>query len=229
MKDKILCIDDDLTIQAVVEATLSQYHVISAHSLSEAESLLCEHQFSSLLVDIRLPDGDGLRFVNKFLQGPDSKDIPVLIFSNHKDISNKVLAFSLGVEDFIEKPFDPIELKARVDARIMKRRSSSDQKNRIQLGDVVLDLDRQKVFQISKSKEIDLQLTAYEIKILKMLSKRMEQVYSRQQILDNVWSNTFITERTIDSHIAHLRKKIMRTKLSLNTVKNFGYSLTLRV
>ncbi|MBY0384862.1 response regulator transcription factor [bacterium] len=228
MKDKVLCIDDDLTTQALVEASLANYQVVPALTIKDADQLLLKQQFEALVIDIQLPDGDGLRYVNKLLQVDKIKEIPMFVFSNHKELSNKVMAFSLGADDFIEKPFDPIEFKARIESRIHKKKLLKDLKQILQIGDILLDLDRQKAFHVINNEEKDLQLTSYELKILKMLSKRLEQVYSREQILQNVWGETFISDRTVDSHIAHLRQKIADTKLSINTVKNFGYSLSIK-
>ncbi len=96
------------------------------------------------------------------------------------------------------------------------------------VGDIEIDFNRQKAFHIISFKEKDLNLTAIELKIFSILTKRLEQVYSRDQLMTLAWGDTFISARTIDSHIAHLRQKIESTKVLVNTSKNFGYLATIR-
>jgi DNA-binding response OmpR family regulator len=228
MKNKILCIEDNPTIQTLVQLSLQEYDVTCAASLHEAETQLLSHTYAALLIDIQLPDGDGLRFLAQLSQKPHFKNIPILIFSNYSEISNKVAAFTLGADDFIAKPFDPIELNIRITAKIRKKNSESEQQKTRSLGDLLIDFDRQKVFLLNSSQELDLELTSIEIKILALLTKRLEQVYSREQILQSVWGSTSISDRTIDSHVAHLRQKIKNSQLQIETAKSFGYRAALR-
>jgi DNA-binding response OmpR family regulator len=93
---------------------------------------------------------------------------------------------------------------------------------------VEICFDRQLVVQLVNGNEISLELTAIEQKILIFLSNRMEQVFSRLQILDSVWHNSHIADRTVDSHIAHLRNKLKNTKVYINTSKGLGYYLTVK-
>ncbi len=228
MRPKILCIEDDLTIQALIEGSLKEYSLVFAKNINEAEREIAKNEFSAILMDIELPDGDGIRFYTKMVQDVKFKKIPTLIVSGHSDISNKLLAFSLGADDFISKPFDPLELNARVAARIKRSQGEAVDRQVKRVGDVEIDFDRQKALHMGHSKEKDLGLTGIELKILSLLARRLEQVYSREQILTEVWGETFITDRTVDSHIAHLRSKIETTKLVVETVKNFGYRLNLK-
>jgi DNA-binding response OmpR family regulator len=228
MKDYVLCVEDDLTIQALVSGSLKEHNVICVRTIKEAESALNETSFSALLVDIQLPDGDGLRFLTQVTQSEKYCNIPVLIMSDHAEISNKVMAFTFGAEDFIPKPFDPIELHARVNSKIKKRQLETQATQTKKVGNILIDLDRQKAFVLEGSKERDLQLTGIELKILTLLTKRMEQVYSREQMLNHVWGETFVSDRTVDSHIAHLRQKIENTEVVVETVKSFGYRAVIK-
>ncbi len=228
MKSKILSVEDDLTIQALIEQSLTDYNVVSAGSLKDADHELSKNIFDAILLDIELPDGDGLKYYTKISNDPKFKKIPTLFLSARNEISNKLMAFSLGADDFISKPFDPLELRARISSKIKKMHSDVEEKKTKKVGDLEIDFDRQKVFQIKNGKETDLSLTAIEIKILTMLSKRNEQVFSREQILSSVWGDTHITDRTVDSHIAHLRTKIADSTVIVDTVKNFGYRVILK-
>lgn len=228
MKSSILCIDDDPTIQLLVAAALKDYNVIPAYTISEAEKALNKFHFNALLIDVQLPDGDGLRFLAKLYQDESYHRTPALIFSNHNEISNKVMAFALGAEDFIAKPFDPLELKARVAAKIRKQELNLEKSNRRKLGNIIIDFDRQKAFSSVQNIEQDLGLTSIELKILGLLTKRLECVFSREQIMDQIWGNTYISDRTVDSHIAHLRNKIDKSTLYIETAKTFGYRAVLK-
>lgn len=226
--EKILCIEDDLSMQTLVCASIKDYEVICAKTLKEAEVLLGQMDFSALLVDIQLPDGDGLRFLTQLTQNEKYSHTPILILSGHSDISNKVMAFSFGADDFVTKPFDPVELNVRVTAKIRKRHAAEEKARKRRLKDLLIDFDRQKVFQVLNGKEIDLECTSIELKLLALLTKRLEQVYSRDQIMRQVWAETSISDRTVDSHIAHLRQKIEGTQIQIETAKSFGYLASIK-
>jgi DNA-binding response OmpR family regulator len=228
MKDKILCLDDDPTTQTIIKIALQNYSIIVVSNLKEAEEELNKSIFSAAILDVELPDGDGIHFYSRLKQTSQLNNIPVLFISGHEEITNKLLAFSIGADDYISKPFNPLELNARVTSKIMKNLSTNI-KNKVRtLGDLEIDLDRQKVSRLENGNEIDLYLTTREQKILIYLSSRIEQVFSRDQILNNVWADYHIADRTVDSHIAHLRKKVQDTFVSIQTVKNCGYKLVLK-
>lgn len=228
MPFKILSIEDDLTIQALIEQSLKDCDIVTSANLHDAEKELSKTIFDAVLIDIELPDGDGLKFYTRMIHDKNLKEIPTLFISSHDDISNKLIAFSFGAEDFITKPFNPLELNARVSSKIKKKQNELDDKKIRKVGDLKIDFNRQNVFQNIKGKENSLDLTSIEFKILTLLTNRSEQIYSREQILDSVWGNTAITDRTVDSHIAHLRTKISNSSVIIETVKNFGYRFILR-
>jgi DNA-binding response OmpR family regulator len=225
MEDQIFCLEDDQSMQDAVRASLPEYKVTCVGTIAEAEKILQKpEQFQALLIDIHLPDGDGLRFLTDLVNDERFKKMPILILSGRTDISNKVMAFTYGAEDFVAKPFDPIELHARVASKIRLRHNGANAAMKRILGDVVLDFSRQKAFRWLNGNEVDLNLTHREINILSLLTRRLEQIYSRDQIMAHVWGESYVSDRTIDSHIAHLRHKIEGAKLKLETAKNFGYS-----
>lgn len=209
-------------------ATLDEFTVIVAPTLREAESELKKNQFAAILVDIELPDGDGIRFLSTLLEDRANRQLPVMILSGHGDIQNKVAAFSLGADDFIVKPFDPRELKARVRAKVGRSAALQELKKVRQFGRLEIDLDRQRAFERTNHGEVDLGLTTIEFRILVHLTKRLEQVFTREQIIAAVWGETNITDRTVDSHVAHLRQKLRNQNLAIETLKNLGYRATLK-
>jgi DNA-binding response OmpR family regulator len=225
----ILCIEDDPTIQALVKATLSSYRVDPCYQLKEAEFYLKKYIPAAVLLDIGLPDGDGLRLLGTLQQQTQLKQIPVLVFSDRTQISNKVTAFSLGAEDFIPKPFDPLELLARVQSKIKKHQGFQLS---FQVGDLWIDREKQSVSRMYESERTSedarLDLTTIEFKILVLLGQRLEQVYTREQIIDKIWDGVSISDRTVDSHVAHLRKKLKDSSVDIEAVKSVGYKAILK-
>jgi DNA-binding response OmpR family regulator len=223
MRSKILVIDDDPTLQMIAQQSLKGFEVVQAANVAEAKQAIEQFQFYAILVDIELPDGDGLRLLSEMKAKDEFKNVPVFILSGRTDIQNKIMAFSVGADDYITKPFDPLELYARVNARVTKARQEMTALKQKIIGNLLVDLDRQSAYFYENGTERDLTLTSTEFKILVMLTYRLQQVYSREQILDRVWGNTHISDRTVDSHVAHLRSKLKGTSVVVDTVKNFGF------
>jgi DNA-binding response OmpR family regulator len=136
------------------------------------------------------------------------------------------MAFEYGADDYVVKPFDPLEFRSRIFSRIKKTKEKSEDQSKILIGDFSLDLQTFKAFMKQGSQTIDLNLTPLEIKILFYLAHSMDQVFSRAQIMDYLWKDTYVNDRTVDSHIAHLRQKILDTPISIDTVKGIGYKIS---
>ncbi|MCB0414675.1 MAG: response regulator transcription factor [Bdellovibrionales bacterium] len=222
----ILLLEDDLTFQTLVKESLPKFNWVIANSIKEARALLEIHspKISAILVDIQLPDGDGLRFLNDVTSQEKYSDLPCLILTGQAQVGNKVTAFSLGAEDFIEKPFDPIELEARISAKIRKVKKNKRQDSLFSIGNISVDMNRQKAFLIgANGSEEDLDLTVKEFQLILLFTKNLERVYSREQILDSIWKDISISDRTVDSHISHLRKKIAESQVEIKSLKGVGY------
>jgi DNA-binding response OmpR family regulator len=225
----ILCVEDNAEIQILVEASLAPLQVNHAGTISDARALLAKQKFDLLILDLELPDGDGLKFLTE-LNGHTQKlaDTPVFILTGKSETANKVIAFSLGVEDFISKPFDPIELRARVTAKLRKLENSQELKDTIKIKDLTIQLGQQRVFLANGAGQEEIGLTSLEFKLLTTFARAAERVLSRDHLLDVVWgSSTHITDRTVDTHVAHLRKKISASQAKIETVINEGYRLKL--
>lgn len=228
----ILLIEDDKACQELIRQSLSDYYFFCAQDLKEAKKILMDRlkQIDAILIDIHLPDGDGLRLLHELHEAKESSDVPCIILSADKDISGKVMAFSSGAEDFIAKPFDPIELKVRVDARIRKSRRSKESSPVHEVGDLLLDMHRQRAFHFSPyGTKSDLGLTAKEFQLLRLFCQRLETVFSRDHIMAVVWDGVSVSDRTIDSHVAHLRRKIEASQLQIETIKGVGYLAQIKV
>src|SRR5688572_15642949 len=117
--ERILLIEDSTSVQKLVQAIFQPvYRLWIAPTIHEGKKLLAEQSFDLVLLDLNLPDGDGLKLLASMKSDSAASDIPVLLITGNADIDNKVMGFSLGAEDYITKPFDPMELKARVQSRL---------------------------------------------------------------------------------------------------------------
>lgn len=222
--NKILCIDDSPEFQALIQNALKGFEIDFASTLRQARSLLdhSRSHYSMMLLDLSLPDGHGTKFISEVhLRYPDL-DIPIFVVSSDGDIYSKITAFGLGVDDYIVKPFSALELRARVEARLRKYEKHHAEEHVMHLGDLVIDSSKMVVTHLQR--KID--LTPIEFKILVMLARRKDIVLSRMQIMNEVWgSETYVTDRTVDAHISHLRKKIARSNVQIESVLSVGYKI----
>ena len=220
----ILCVEDNPEIQILVEAALDQHQLTLASTLAEAKASLKKQTYDLVILDLELPDGDGMKFLAEI--GQDG-EIPVFILTGRTETANKVIAFSLGVDDFISKPFDPLELRARVNAKLKKTATAQDQQAVLKLKDLTIDVEKQRV-SIAKGTGApeNVSLTSIEFRLLLTFARSPDRVFSRAQLLDKVWgSDIAVTDRTVDTHVGHLRKKIGTSNVKIETVLNEGYRL----
>ncbi len=222
---KLLLVEDNEVMRVLAANTLKEFSLSMASTLKEAQALMQNNTFDLILLDIGLPDGDGLAFLNQ-LSSSSETQIPVIIISGKTDIANKVTAFSFGAEDFISKPFDPIELKARVAAKLKKLEQAKSNSDLMRVGDLLITVSKQKVVIQGNGADQPVDLTTLEFKLLLALAKHPERVYSREHLLSEVWGNDLsVTLRSVDTHVAHLRKKIHKSKIKIDTVIRSGYRL----
>ncbi len=220
----ILCVEDNAEIQILVEAALDQHQVVLTKTLADAKAALKKQTFDLVILDLELPDGDGMKFLAEI--GQDA-EIPVFILTGRTETANKVIAFSLGVDDFISKPFDPLELRARVNAKLKKTATAQDQQAVLKLKDMTIDVEKQRVSILKPPGQAEnVFLTSIEFRLLLTFARAPDRVFSRTQLLDKVWgSDIAVTDRTVDTHVGHLRKKIQVSVVKIETVLNEGYRL----
>ncbi len=223
---RLLLVEDNEVMRVLAANTLKEFSLSMASTLKEAQVLMQTNTFDLILLDIGLPDGDGLTFLNH-LSNASGAQTPVIIISGKTDIASKVTAFSFGAEDFISKPFDPIELKARVSAKLKKIEQAKTSSDQLKIGDLIITVSKQKVvIQSGGNDQIPVDLTTLEFKLLLSLAKHPERVYTREHLLSEVWGNDLsVTLRSVDTHVAHLRKKIHKSKVKIDTVIRSGYRL----
>ncbi len=221
----VLVIEDNAEMRILVEAALDEYQLAFSSTLKEAKDNLRTNKFDLILLDLGLPDGDGLKFLAELSGQSKSKDTPVIILSGKSETVNKVMAFSIGAEDFVSKPFDPLELKARVAAKLRKAEKQQGLAENLRAGDLKIDVLKQKVWIVDGQEKAEgVDLTTLEFKLLLNFVRAPERVFTREFLLNEVWGmNVSVTDRTVDTHIGHLRKKLAHSQCKIETVIGSGY------
>lgn len=220
---KILIVEDDPVIVGLVRASLKDdFEVKNAPSIASCIDMLQnETDFSLILIDRMLPDGDGLNLCGQIRQMDLLSQIPVIFLSAKNSESDKVSGLFAGADDYMTKPFGPLELKARVLARLR------GQGRKFSAGRVSLDVEGFRAFVQNGDSKIELQLTPIEFKILSALMQSLGDVLTREVLLTRVWGqNCFVNDRVVDSHVSHLRKKLKDSGLLLEALRGEGYRLS---
>ncbi len=223
---KILLVDDIENIHLTVKAVFGHEHtVVSAYDLAQAADQIERSNFDLILLDVMLPDGSGFEFCALLQQNPTAKNIPVFFLTGKSDLSAKTIGFSLGAEDYIVKPFDVAELKLRCEARLRKEKTRR-QDDQCKIGDLRLEISSHRVHLKTKESERRLQLTPTGFKLLLCFAQNEGRVFTRDQLINSVWGHgTFIAERTVDTHIATLRKQIIDSEVAIEVVHGTGYRI----
>lgn len=225
----ILCIEDHEDYQFLIPRVLKEFNVLIAPDLATGRSLLTKEKIDLILLDVSLPDGDGLKFFSMLKGDDELKRIPTIILSSASDVPNKVLAYNLGVIDYITKPVDPTELKARVLAHLRRSEEVTPSANQLRHEDLVINLDEQRIYVDVNGRLEHVEVTPKEYRLLKLLSQNFDVVLSRDTLLDRVWgTGVNVVDRTIDAHISNLRKKISHCHLAIESVPGEGYRICRR-
>ncbi len=223
--NRILLIDDAPEIRELVKSVLSDdYLVVEATSLAEASTEISKENTDLILLDVMLPDGNGFNFCATIKQEPAHKNIPVIFLTGKSDTSDKVLGFSLGAEDYLPKPFDPLELKSRVQARLRDLNKNTQENNYLRKGNLLFRLSQQKIYILQNDVEQQLDFTPLEYKLLLHFIRHEDQVFTRDQLMDAIWhDDVTVYDRTIDVHISNIRKKIEDSQYKIKAVHGVGY------
>ena len=208
--NKALVVDDEKLIVKGIKFSLEQdgYEVDVAYDGKEALKMAKEKEYDIVLLDVMLPEMDGMEVCQAIRE---FSEMPIIMLTAKGTDMDKILGLEYGADDYITKPFNILEVKARIKAIIRRnsKKSKSVDKNEriIEISDLKLDLDSRRVFE--KGKEVN--LTAKEFDILELLTQNPDKVYSREQLLNIVWGNKLHEAgdvRTVDVHVRRLREKI---------------------
>ncbi|WP_346937165.1 response regulator transcription factor [Clostridium sp.] len=212
----ILIVEDEMHISKMIEATLSigGYRGHICGNGKEAVQRILEEKFDLILLDVILPDMDGFQVIEEIR----CREVPVIFLTAMQEVSDKVKGLKLGAEDYIVKPFEAVELLARIE--VVLRRTHRNN-NILNYKYITIDIDKHIV---KKSGEI-INLTPKEFEILVFFIQHVDIAITRERLLAAVWGYEFIGEsRTIDIHVQHVRKK-MDLNDKLITIPKLGYRL----
>lgn len=213
---KILIVEDDRTISKLIAASLSisGYENMCCFDGDEAVHIIKNNEFDLILLDVMLPGMDGFEIMNA-IRG---NGVPVIFLTAMGDVSDRVKGLKSGAEDYIVKPFEPLELLARIE--IVLRRYNRDRRV-LSFKNIVVDLEERSVRRDGELVE----LTPKEYELLVLFFKHPNVALTRDKILDDVWECSAVIEtRTVDNHVQRLRKKLGLEEC-LKTVFKVGYRL----
>lgn len=226
-KFNILVCDDEKSIVDAIEIYLKQenYNIIKAYNGEEALQALEQNEIHLILLDIMMPKMDGL---NTTIKIRERLNIPIIILSAKSEDTDKILGLNFGADDYITKPFNPLELLARVKSQMRRYTtlgSIAEKSNIIKIGGLELDKDAKEV-RVEGEK---VKLTATEYGILQLLMENAGKVFSIDQIYENVWNElSFAPENTVSVHIRRIREKIEinpKEPRYLKVVWGIGYKM----
>jgi DNA-binding response OmpR family regulator len=232
MKGKILVCDDEKEILEILELYLEKegYEIIKARDgLDGIDKVKKNKDFDLAILDIMMPRADGYKVVKEIRK---LYTMPIIMLSAKNQDTDKILGLDLGADDYIAKPFNPLEVVARVNAQIRRSNSlpSDEEKEKvISIGDIELDAYNVRV--VVRGEEIE--LTSIEYGILKHLMENAGRILTKNQIFEAVWNEEFLSgDNTIMVHISRLRDKIeedSRKSVYLKTVRGLGYKFEKKV
>lgn len=217
---KVLIVEDDKTLNRGVAFALKKegYDILSAYNKVEGKQLILNNKIDFLLLDINLPDGNGLELCKEIRE---HVNFPIVFFTANDTEGDMVKGFECGCDDYISKPFSVELLKYKVNA-ILKRKNIG--KNIFEYKDLKMDFEKMEV--LINNEQI--KLTATEYKLLELLAKNKGKVITKEILLEKVWDNSgnFVDENTLSVNIRRLRKKIEEDPKSpqyIETVFGIGY------
>lgn len=223
----LLLIEDDHAIRKMLNMflTTKKYQVFEAGNGKLALKQLNTITPDLVVLDWMLPDTDGLKLLQYIRGNPLHHDLPVLMLTAKAEEADKIKGLDVGADDYMTKPVSLQELNARIRA-LIRRSQGLNQQQLLTMADITLNPETKEVTILDNT----LKISGMEYRLLHFFMKHPNRLYSRAQLLDNVWGQTvYIEERTVDSHIMRLRKILKASGLDkmLQTIRGTGYRFTL--
>lgn len=219
---KLLIIEDDTGLNRGVSFALEQegYDVVCAGVLREGETLFEKEKPDAVILDLNLPDGDGLDFCKKVRQRSGAeRETPILMLTARDLETDELMGLTSGADDYITKPFSVSVLKVRLQNILRRKTDRSDETQTITSGDVTLDMRTFRAF--CQGEELDLSMT--EFRLLQFFLENKNQALLKEQILQRVWDadGNFVEENTLSVNISRLRRKLGGDHI--RTIQGIGY------
>lgn len=229
-KKTILAVDDEIHILELIQYNLvaGGYEVLQAESGEEALEILENTKVDAVILDLMLPQIDGLEVLRRIRTKENIKKTPVIMLTAKGEEFDRVLGLEMGADDYISKPFSVRELQARVKAVLRRTEdipnaTQEKQQNMISTHGLEIGIDTKRV--IKHGKEIEMSVKEFEV--LRLLAENPGRVFSRDVLLEQIWGYEYMGEtRTVDVHIRHIRKKIEEDDSNpkfIKTVRGYGY------
>lgn len=223
---QILIVEDDEAIAQMVRFNLERqgYKVLHALNCQQARVCLADQSPELMLLDWMLPDQSGPDFARELRRDPLTRELPIIMLTARAVEDDKVRGLEAGVDDYITKPFAPRELLARIQAVL--RRTRLDDDGEVVANGLVLNIASHRVYAHGEPLEVG----PTEFRLLRFFMTHQDRVYSRSQLLDQVWgSGVYVEERTVDVHILRLRKALAPAGYDklVQTVRGVGYRFSL--
>ena len=219
----IYIVEDDLNIREIETFALknSGYSVVDFECAKDFYKKLDEKVPNLIILDIMLPDEDGLSIVQRLRKKADTKNVPVLLISAKTSEIDVVKGLDMGADDYLTKPFGVMELISRVKA-LLRRSSYSENEKVLSLREILMDDEKRSVYVNDEA----IELTFKEYELLKLLLINSGIVLTREKLMEKVWGTDFEGEsRTLDMHIRTLRQKLKSAGSYIKTIRNVGYML----
>jgi len=219
---KILIVDDEPDAVELVAYNLKQagFQVVTAADGASALDKVHKHQPDLIVLDVMMPELDGLEVCKLLRKDPATAGIPILMLTAKAAEVDRILGLELGADDYVTKPFSPRELVLRVRKLLARGKPVEARGERMVFGELAIDIPRHLVSWKGKAVE----LTATEFKLLTTLAERRGRVQSRDQLLRDVWGyESMIDTRTVDTHMRRLREKLGAAAKHLDTIRGVGY------
>ena len=226
-KMKILIVEDEAAIRGMLTIVLEQagFTAIAATEVESAQKILADSYPDLILLDWMLPGTSGVEWARRLKKDLSYKDLPIILLTARGEEEDKVRGLEIGADDYLTKPFSPKELVARIRA-VLRRSGKLQGATQITLGDLILDTEQHRL----TIGEQQLDVSPTEFRLMQFFMTHPNKVFSRTQLLDQVWGrNVYIEERTVDVHIRRLRKILgdYGKEDLVQTVRGFGYRFSL--
>ena len=220
----VAVVEDDPAVRSLVVSQLEQSGFRTAEFTTAGAfyEYLEARKPDLVILDRGLPDGDGLDVCRYIRERHRFADVPVLVLTGRSEEIDRVLGLELGADDYIAKPFSPLELVARVKTQFRRQERQEDRETIEAGGMLVLDLKKYEVT-VEGSK---VELTPTEFRVLRILAEKPGWVLSRDQILDALWGDDkAVIDRTVDLHITNIRRKLGKAGELIKSIRGVGYKL----
>ena len=225
---KVLVVESDEQYQKLIKQTLNHLDLVFVRTVEEAIAEIKIQTFAGVLVDTNLPQRSYLFILKEVLSDERYEKVPLLCMGEDEDIAARITALDMGVDDFLIKPFNPLEFRARIQNKINKSIKLKSEAKVTAIGNMSIDHARHRVMVRNGQLEFEVPVTQTEFKLLTCLARAPEQVYSREQLLSAAWgSEAGVLERVVDVHICLLRKKLgEKCSHTVKALSGVGYKLT---